>query len=133
MIANNIPGYELGKGFKNATMFLPESINTLMGQISGKGVATSSVTQYMGGAGGGIMAPLLAVIARDIKVGLNNPKFKSEFASVADLFAKTATDALNQSGREFIKDADLEELVVPALREAAKGIQIAGKDIDSQI
>jgi hypothetical protein len=130
MIAGNIPGYELGKGFKNATMFLPESINTLMGQLGGKGVATSSVTQYMGGAGGGIMAPLLAVIARDIKVGLNNPKFKEEFASVADLFAKTATDALNQSGREFIKDADLEEIVVPALREAAKGIQIAGKDID---
>jgi TP901 family phage tail tape measure protein len=130
MIAGNIPGYELGKGFKNATMFLPESINTLMGQLGGKGVATSSVTQYMGGAGGGIMAPLLAVIARDIKVGLNNPKFKAEFASVADLFAKTATDALNESGREFIKDADLEEIVVPALREAAKGIQIAGKDID---
>jgi hypothetical protein len=111
-------------------MFLPESINTLMGQTGGKGVATSSVTQYMGGAGGGIMAPLLAVIARDIKVGLNNPKFKSEFASVADLFAKTATDALNQSGREFIKDADLEAIVVPALRDAAKGIKIAGKDID---
>jgi ABC-type multidrug transport system fused ATPase/permease subunit len=40
MVAGNIPGYELGKGFKNATMFLPESINTLMGQTGGKGVAT---------------------------------------------------------------------------------------------
>jgi len=130
MIADNIPGYQMGKGFRNATMFLPESINTLMGQLGGKGVATSSVTQYMGGAGGGIMAPLLAVIARDIKIGINNPKFRTEFATVADLFAKTATDALNQSGREFIKDADLEEIIVPALRDAAKGIQIAGKDID---
>ena len=130
MIAGNIPGYELGKGFKNATMFLPESINTIMGQLGGKGIATSSLTQYMGGAGGGIMAPLLAVIARDIKVGLNNPKFKAEFASVADLFAKTAINALNDSEREFVKDADLEGIVVPALREAAKGIKIAGKDID---
>jgi len=130
MIAGNIPGYELGKGFKNATMFLPESINTTMGQLGGKGVATSSLTQYMGGAGGGIMSPLLAVIARDIKVGLNNPKFKAEFASVADLFAKTAINALNDSEREFVKDADLEGIVVPALREAAKGIKIAGKDID---
>jgi TP901 family phage tail tape measure protein len=130
MIADNIPGFQVGKGFKNATMFLPESINTLMGQIGGKGVSTSGVSQYIGGAGGGVMGPLLAVIARDIKVGINNPKFKSEFATVADLFAKTATDALNKSGKEFIKDADLEGIVVPALRDAAKGVKIAGKDID---
>jgi TP901 family phage tail tape measure protein len=130
MIADNIPGFQVGKGFKNATMFLPESINTLMGQIGGKGVSTSGVSQYIGGAGGGVMGPLLAVIARDIKVGINNPKFKSEFATVADLFAKTATDALNKSGKEFIKDADLEAIIVPALRDAAKGIKIAGKDID---
>jgi TP901 family phage tail tape measure protein len=130
MIANNIPGYELGKGFKNATMFLPESINTLMGQLTGRGAATKDVSNYLGQAGGASMAPLVAVIAREIKVGLNNPKFKQEWSTIADLFAQTATDALNQSGREFIKDADLEEIVVPALREAAKGIQIAGKDID---
>ena len=130
MIANNIPGYELGKGFKNATMFLPESINTLMGQLGGKGVATGDVSRYLGQAGGSSMAPLVAVIAREIKVGLNSPKFKQEWSTIADLFAQTATDALNQSGIEFIKDADLEEIVVPALREAAKGIQVAGKDID---
>jgi len=130
MIADNIPGYEIGKGFKNATMFLPESINTLMGQLTGRGAATGDVTKYLDQAGGASMAPLVAVIAREIKVGLNNPKFKQEWSTIADLFAQTATDALNQSGREFIKDADLEEIVVPALREAAKGIQIAGKDID---
>ena len=130
MIADNIPGFQVGKGFKNATMFLPESINTLMGQLGGKGVATAGVSQYISGAGGGVMGPLLAVIARDLKVGINNPKFKAEFATVADIFAKTATDALNKSGREFIKDADLEEIIVPALRDAAKGIKIAGKDID---
>jgi TP901 family phage tail tape measure protein len=130
MIADNIPGFQLGKGFKNATMFLPEGINTAMGDPRGRGVATSAVSQYLSSAGGGIMGPLLAVIARDLKVGINNPKFKAEFASVANLFTQTATDALNQSGREFIKDADLEEIVVPALRDAAKGIKIAGKDID---
>ena len=130
MIANNIPGYELGKGFKNATMFLPESINTLMGQTSSRGIPTGDVSNYLGQAGGSSMAPLVAVIAREIKVGLNNPKFKQEWSTIADLFAQTATNALNQSGKEFIKDADLEEIVVPALREAAKGIQVAGKDID---
>jgi len=130
MVADNIPGYKFGKGFKNATMFLPESINTLMGQLTGRGAATGDVTKYLDQAGGASMAPLVAVIAREIKVGLNNPKFKQEWSAIADLFAQTATDALNQSGREFIKDADLEEIVVPALREAAKGIQIAGKDID---
>jgi len=130
MIADNIPGYEIGKGFKNATMFLPESINTLMGQSSGRGVPTGDVSRYLGQAGGSSMAPLVAVIAREIKVGLNNPKFKQEWSTIASLFAQTATDALNQSGKQFIKDADLEEIVVPALRDAAKGIQIAGKDID---
>jgi len=130
MIADNIPGYEIGKGFKNATMFLPESINTLMGQSSGRGVPTGDVSKYLGQAGGSSMAPLVAVIAREIKVGLNNPKFKQEWSTIASLFAQTATDALNQSGKQFIKDADLEEIVVPALRDAAKGIQIAGKDID---
>jgi TP901 family phage tail tape measure protein len=130
MIADNIPGFQMGKGFRNATMFLPESINTAMGQPTGRGVPTRDVAGYLGGAGGASMAPLLAVIARELKVGLNNPKFKQEFSVVANLFAKTATDALNKSGREFIKDADLEGIVVPALRDAAKGIKIAGKDID---
>ena len=130
MIADNIPGYQMGKGFKNATMFLPESINTAMGQNVGRGVPTGNVAQYLGSSGGASMAPLLAVIARDLKVGINNPKFKQEFATVANLFAQTATDALNKSGREFIKDADIEEIIVPALRDAAKGIKIAGKDID---
>jgi TP901 family phage tail tape measure protein len=130
MISDNIPGYQMGKGFRNATMFLPESMNTTMGQPTGRGVPTRDVTGYLGGAGGASMAPLLAVIARELKVGLNNPKFKQEFSVIANLFAKTATDALNNSGREFIKDADLEGIVVPALREAAKGIKVAGKDID---
>jgi TP901 family phage tail tape measure protein len=130
MIADNIPGFQMGKGFRNATMFLPESMNTAMGQPTGRGVATGDVTGYLGGAGGASMAPLLAVIARELKVGLNNPKFKQEFSVIANLFAKTATDALNKSGKEFIKDADLEGIVVPALREAAKGIKVAGKDID---
>jgi TP901 family phage tail tape measure protein len=130
MIADNIPGFQMGKGFRNATMFLPESMNTTMGQPTGRGVPTRDVAGYLGGAGGASMAPLLAVIARELKVGLNNPKFKQEFSVVANLFAKTATDALNKSGREFIKDADLEGIVVPALRDAAKGVKIAGKDID---
>jgi TP901 family phage tail tape measure protein len=130
MIADNIPGFQMGKGFRNATMFLPESMNTAMGQPTGRGVPTGDVTGYLGGAGGASMAPLLAVIARELKVGLNNPKFKQEFSVIANLFAKTATDALNKSGKEFIKDADLEGIVVPALREAAKGIKVAGKDID---
>jgi hypothetical protein len=120
----------MGKGFRNATMFLPESINTSMGQPTGRGVPTGDVSGYLGGAGGASMAPLLAVIARELKVGLNNPKFKQEFSVIANLFAKTATDALNTSGKQFIKDADLEGIVVPALREAAKGIKVAGKDID---
>jgi LysM repeat protein len=130
MIADNIPGFQMGKGFKNATMFLPESINTLMGQLSGRGVATKNVAGYLGGAGGASMAPLLGVIARELKVGLNNPKFTKEWSDIGNTFARVAADALNKSGKEFIKDIDLEQIVVPALRESAKGINIAGKEID---
>jgi TP901 family phage tail tape measure protein len=133
MIADNIPGYQLGKGFKNATMFLPESINTSMGQTAGRGVPTGDVTKYLGGAGGASMAPLIAVIARELKVGINSPKFKQEWVNIGNTFAKVATDALDNSGKQFIKDIDLEQIVVPALREAAKGINVAGKEIDSAL
>ena len=133
MIADNIPGYQLGKGFKNATMFLPESINTAMGQTAGRGVPTGDITRYLGGAGGASMAPLLAVIARELKVGINSPKFKQEWVNIGNIFAQVATDALDKSGKQFIKDIDLEEIVVPALREAAKGINVAGKEIDTAL
>lgn len=130
MIAGNIPGFKLGKGFKNATAFLPESMNTMMGQTSGRGASTSSVSGYMEAAGSAGMAPLLAVIAREIGVSLNDPKFIQEWANIGDLFAQTGANALNKSGLEFVKDLDLEEIVVPALRDAAKGITVAGKNID---
>ena len=133
MIADNIPGYQLGKGFKNATMFLPESINTAMGQTAGRGVPTGNIMQYLSGAGGASMAPLLAVIARELKVGINSPKFKQEWVNIGNIFTQVATDALDKSGKQFVKDIDIEEIVVPALREAAKGINVAGKEIDTAL
>jgi hypothetical protein len=80
------------------------------------------------------MGPLLAVMSKSLglrgKKGINSAQNSGEFDQVADLFVRTAIDALNKSGREFVKDIDIEEIVIPALRDAAKGIQIAGKDID---
>ena len=133
MIAGNIPGYQRGKGFRNATMYLPESINTRAGSLTGPGVPTGDITSYLQEAGSASMGPLLAVIASQIKAGLTNPKYISEWQSVGDTFAKAATKALNDSGKTFIKDIDLEEIVVPALKDAAAGITVAGKEIDTAL
>jgi TP901 family phage tail tape measure protein len=123
----------LVKGYRNATTYMPESINTPMGQTSGRGVSTSDYTRYVGQAGAAGQAPLLAVIARQIGEKLNDPSVTKEFAKVGNLFAQTTVRALNESGVEFVKDIDIEQIVVPALREAAKGITVAGKEIDTAL
>jgi TP901 family phage tail tape measure protein len=123
----------LVKGYRNATTYMPESINTLMGQTSGRGVPTSDYTRYVGQAGAAGQAPLLAVIARQLGEKLNDPSVTQEFAKVGDLFAQTTVRALNESGVEFVKDIDIEQIVVPALRDAAKGITVAGKEIDTAL
>jgi len=134
MISDNIPGYQMGKGFKNATMFLPQLLNRLAGSDTGRGAPTADLTGYLEQAGGGSMGSLLAVMSKSLglrgKKGINSAQNSGEFDQVADLFVRSAIDALNKSGREFVKDVDIEEIVIPALRDAAKGISIAGKDID---
>jgi hypothetical protein len=137
LIAGNIPGYKgglepLAKGFKNATMYLPESINTAMGG-SGKGVPTSDVTQYLSKAGGSSMAPLMAVMAKQMGASLNSPQFQQEWAKVGLEFSNAAVEALNNSGKQFIKDEDLEEIVVPALKKTAKNLNVVGKEIATSL
>jgi TP901 family phage tail tape measure protein len=123
----------LVKGYRNATTYLPSTMNTSMGQETGRGISTSDYTRYVGQAGAAGQAPLLAVIARQIGEKVKDPSVTQEFAKVGDLFAQTTVRALNESGVEFVKDIDIEQIVVPALREAAKGITIAGKEIDTAL
>lgn len=137
MIADNIPGYEtglpaLGKGFKNATMYLPESMNTIMGG-TGKGVLTPDVVRYLQNAGEAAMAPLMAVMAKSMGMKISDPKFKDEWITIGTELGQSATKALNDSGREFIKDEDLEEIVVPALRKTAKELNVAGREISTSL
>jgi len=132
MIAGNIPGYEFGKGFKNATMYLPESWNTLMGG-AGKGVPTSQASSYISEGGSSVMAPLMAVMAKQMGVSLNSPQFQEEWNKVGSQFAASAAEALNNSGKEFIKDEDLEEIVVPALKKTAKDLNIAGREVSTSL
>jgi TP901 family phage tail tape measure protein len=129
MIAGNIPGYQKGKGFKNATIYMPESMNTAMGQVGGPGVPMGQVLRYLQGAGDAAMAPLMAVMAREMKMGLNNPKFKSMWIEVGKELSGTVTGALADSGRVMVTDDTFEEIVVPALREKAKALQVAGKEV----
>jgi TP901 family phage tail tape measure protein len=131
MIAGNIPGYQQGrgiKGFKNATIYLQEQVNTAMGG-SGRGASMSDVLGSLKQSGGAAAAPLLAVIANDIKKGLNNPNNYKEYSTIGDTLINAAVNALESSGKEFVKDLDLEEIVVPAMKEAATGLSVAGVEI----
>ena len=131
MVAGNIPGYQEGrgiKGFKNATIYLQEELNTAMGG-SGQGASMSSVLASLKKSGGAAAAPLLAVIASSIGEKLNDPSNYSEYSSIGDKLIFAAIDALESSGKEFVKDLDLEEIVVPAMREAAEGLSVAGISI----
>jgi TP901 family phage tail tape measure protein len=137
IIADNIPGYAeglepIGKGFKNATMYMPESWNTMMGG-SGQGILTKQLTAYMEKAGSSVMAPLMAVMAKSMGMKVNDPKVRDEWARVGQQLTNSAVTALNNSGKEFIKDEDLEEIVVPALKRTAKGLSVAGKELSKEL
>jgi TP901 family phage tail tape measure protein len=131
MVAGNIPGFEEGrglKGFKNATVYLQEAINTQMGG-SGSGAKMADVLGSLRQSGGAAAAPLLAVIANDIKKALNDPNNYDEYSTIGDTLINAAINALESSGKEFVKDIDLEEIVVPAMKEAATGLSVAGVEI----
>jgi TP901 family phage tail tape measure protein len=139
LISGKIPGFKkagivgqsqetMAKGFGNATIFLPESINTAMGG-SGAGAASGDVTGYLKGAGRAAMAPLMAALAREMGIGLNNPKYIEDFRRLGDQLVVNATNALEQSGRKFVTDSDFEEIVVPAMRRAASEVTVAGKQV----
>lgn len=139
LISGKIPGFKkagivgqsqepMAKGFGNATIFLPESMNTAMGG-SGGGAATGDVTGYLKGAGRAAMAPLMAALAREMGIGLNNPKYIEDFRRLGDQLVVNATNALEQSGRKFVTDSDFEEIVVPAMRRAASEVTVAGKQV----
>jgi TP901 family phage tail tape measure protein len=138
LISGNIPGFSTGginqnetfvKGYKNAAMYLPEDMNTLMGSLSGKGAKTSDVTSYLKTAGGAAMSPLMAVMARSMGLKINDPQFKEAWSKIGAELTQTAINALDNSGKEFIKDLDIEDIVVPAMRETAKKLDLAGKEV----
>lgn len=139
LINGNLPRFKDGfapdsliKGYGNATLFMPESMNTTAGG-TGKGLATGDLVNYFKSAGSAAAGPLLAVMAREMGVKLNDPANLEEWKAVGDKFMTAASDALVKSGKEFVKDADIEEAVVPALREAARGVNVAGKDIATSL
>jgi TP901 family phage tail tape measure protein len=131
-----VPGFNqggmVGKGFSNATMFLPESINTLMGG-AGLGAPTGDVTAYLKKAADAAAAPLMAVMAREIGLKLNDPKLMEEWKVVGSSLIQSATDALEKSGKTFVNDDDFEELVVPAMKENIKTLNVAGKELSTAL
>ncbi len=135
MIAGNLPGYVdgfmpkgMGKGYKNATVYLPESMNTAMGG-AGQGAAMAQVTEYLKRAGGAAMAPLMTVMAREMGMKINDPRFIAEFQKLGSALSTNAIAALEKSGKQFITDSDFEELVVPAMRKTTQEVNVAGKNM----
>jgi TP901 family phage tail tape measure protein len=133
LVSGKIKGYQtgldpLGKGYKNATVFMPESLNTLAGGV-GKGAPTADIVSYFKNAGGAAAAPLLAVMAKSMGMKINDPKIQSEWASIGGQLIINATTALEKSGRQFVKDEDLEEIIVPAMKKTAQAISIQGKSV----
>jgi TP901 family phage tail tape measure protein len=132
LVSGKIKGYAngldpLGKGYKNATVLMPESLNTLAG---GKiGAPTADIVSYFKNAGSAAAAPLMGVMAKSMGMKLNDPAVKSQWAAVGGQLIINATTALEKSGMQFVKDEDLERIVVPAMKKTAQGLNIAGKEI----
>jgi TP901 family phage tail tape measure protein len=132
LVSGKIKGYvngldPLGKGYKNATVFMPESLNTLAG---GKvGAPTGDIVSYFKNAGSAAAAPLMAVMAKSMGMKLNDPAVKSQWAALGGQLIINATTALEKSGMQFVKDEDLERIIVPAMRKTAQAISIEGKAV----
>jgi hypothetical protein len=133
MVADNIPGYENGKTgstsvstYGNATIFMPEEMNKALDNSS---VNTKEVTAYLKKAGRGAMGPLMMAMAKEMGLKVSDPKFKAEWNKVGDQLSTTVVTALEKSGKTMVNDADLEEILVPALKKATAKINVAGKNL----
>ncbi len=133
MISDNIPGYENGKSgstsvstYGNATIFMPEEMNKALDNSS---VNTKEVTAYLKKAGRGAMGPLMMAMAKEMGLKVSDPKFKAEWNKVGDQLSTTVVTALEKSGKTMVNDADLEEILVPALKKATAKINVAGKSL----
>jgi TP901 family phage tail tape measure protein len=126
-------GGGLGKGFKNATVFMPESMNTLMGSDTGQGARRADVLKYMKQSGGAAMSPLIAVMAKEMGLSLRNTENKAQFIAVAERMSNSMIQSISSSTQEFVKDADFESMVVPALKKSVDKIQIAGKEVSEAL
>jgi TP901 family phage tail tape measure protein len=143
LVSGNIPGFaegdkkidvdKLGKGYKNATIFMPESMNTEMGSPIGKGANTADVSQYFKKAGSAAMAPLMSVMAKEMGLKLNDPNLFEEWKSVGEKLSNATVTALGSSTKQFIKDSDIEQMLIPAFKDAAKGVKVAGQDLSQAL
>ena len=133
MVADNIPGYTKGRpgdtsvsGYGNATIFMPEGMNKALDNAS---VPTKEVTDYLKKAGRAAMAPLMFAMAKEMGLKVTDPKFKAEWAKVGDQLSTTVITALDKSGKQMVRDEDLEEILIPALKKTTAKINIAGKNL----
>jgi TP901 family phage tail tape measure protein len=140
LISGNIPGFSGGgivqKMFRllgNAGLFLTQGVNAAAGRDSGPGARRVDVINDLERGGAGSASPLLVSIAKKMGISLrgveNNPELQGDLRQAGTSIISTVINALKQSTKEFVKDADIEEIVVPALKGAAKNITLAGKNV----
>jgi hypothetical protein len=144
LISGNIPGFSGGgivqKMFRllgNAGLFLTQGVNAAAGRDSGPGARRLDVISDLERGGAASASPLLVSIAKKMGISLkgveNNTELQTDLKQAGSSIISTVVSALKQSTKEFVKDADIEELVVPALKGAAKNITLAGKSVEQAL
>jgi TP901 family phage tail tape measure protein len=139
-----IPGYaKTNKGqfrfLGSAGFFNRQSVNSEAGNPA-KDAMGAKVSDLVGDwqrGGAGAASPLMVALAKKMGISLkgleNNPELIADFTQAGEAIIKTASDAMVASGKEFVKDSDIEDAVVPALKSAAKGIKLGGKNVSAAL
>jgi TP901 family phage tail tape measure protein len=89
--------------------------------------------------GAGSASPLLVALAKKLEMSITaksiekNPQILGDLKQAGEKIVGVASNAVLNSGKQFVKDADIEGAVVPALKTAAKGITLGGKNISSAL
>jgi TP901 family phage tail tape measure protein len=114
------------KGWGNATMFLPESMNQSM---SGAGVNPAVLAKQVAAQGAATFSPLVIAMAKEM--GLTVKQHEPIFKEIAQKFAATTTTAFQQAEGNVvaINDQWVATNLIPKLRETASSIKVAGQDV----
>ena len=114
------------KGWGNATMFLPESMNQSM---SGSGVNPAVLAKQVAAQGAATFSPLVIAMAKEM--GLTVKQHEPIFKEIAQKFAATTVTVFQQAEGNIaaVNDQWVATNLIPKLKETAATIKVAGQDV----